>query len=443
MNTNFAPKTSLSLLTIALLSIAVSGCGPGQVDVPDPDQAQPGQFAGPDELGDVDRDLKAGPGELTLMSSCPNEGSQQPTTPNFASTIESYTGYVGQSKCSGSAGRGVSAFRDTVLATFTCTGDFGIMRACSSGGKSEHKEGRAWDWKLKNPRPAADALIKWLLASDKHGNRHAMARRLGIMYMIYNRKIWKAYQSDRGWQRYTGSNAHTDHIHFSFSWAGARKETTFWTARLAGKGDSGGNGGTNNGGGNTTPTSCFYGGIRGTCQATNAACTGTKRSGLGCASGNQCCLPPPSPTTPPPSSYGTCNYGGQNGVCQSTSTSCSGSYRSGLCPGNTSIKCCLPPKPSAPPVPPTSNWGSCSYSGQKGVCQSTSSSCSGSYRAGLCPGNSTIKCCLPPTSSTSSWGKCSYGGKSGVCQSTSNSCSGGSYRSGLCPGNNTIKCCLR
>jgi hypothetical protein len=25
-----------------------------------------------------------------------------------------------------------------------------------------------------------------------------------------------------------GTNPHTDHIHFSFSWAGARKQTSYW-----------------------------------------------------------------------------------------------------------------------------------------------------------------------------------------------------------------------
>jgi hypothetical protein len=99
------------------------------------------------------------------------------------------------------------------------------------GGKSEHKEGRAWDWGIQYPHPAADALLNWLLAPDQHGNQHAMARRFGIMYMIWNYKIWKAYQPEKGWQTYTGSSPHTDHVHFSFSWDGANKKTSYWTAQ--------------------------------------------------------------------------------------------------------------------------------------------------------------------------------------------------------------------
>jgi hypothetical protein len=80
------------------------------------------------------------------------------------------------------------------------------------------------------PHPAATALHTWLLATDSHGNPHAMIRRFGIMYMIWNKQIWKAYQPSKGWQAYTGSNPHTDHTHFSFSWDGADRQTSFWTS---------------------------------------------------------------------------------------------------------------------------------------------------------------------------------------------------------------------
>ena len=154
--------------------------------------------------------------------------AQYPPSRTFTSSPEGYTSYVGQASCNNAAKPGVVAFRDLILKTYPCTGDYGISRACSQGGKSEHKEGRAWDWKLNAPHPAADAVLNWLLATDKNGVKHAMARRLGIMYMIWNRKVWKAYQSSKGWQNYTGASPHTDHVHFSFSWDGANKKTSFW-----------------------------------------------------------------------------------------------------------------------------------------------------------------------------------------------------------------------
>jgi hypothetical protein len=54
-----------------------------------------------------------------------------------------------------------------------------------------------------------------------------MARRLGVMYIIFNRKIWRSY--DPGWGSYSGTNPHTDHIHISLSYDGSTGRTSFWT----------------------------------------------------------------------------------------------------------------------------------------------------------------------------------------------------------------------
>lgn len=134
-----------------------------------------------------------------------------------------------QHKCSTSAKPGVEAFRDFVLAAYPCTLDWGIVRACWQGGTSEHKEGRAWDWGVTTQQDAPYDLLRWLLATDIYGNEYAMARHFGIMYMIFNGKIWTAYEPHKGWQRYSGS-AHRDHVHFSFSWDGALKRTSYYTA---------------------------------------------------------------------------------------------------------------------------------------------------------------------------------------------------------------------
>ena len=155
-------------------------------------------------------------------------------SPSFSSGIEGYERYEGQKQCIGAEQAGVAAFKRMVLGAYPGTRNLGIIRACGVGGTSEHKEGRAWDWGVyatrSNEAAAAQEVINWLLATDAQGNRHANARRLGLMYMIWNRKVWKAYSSPHTWHTYTGSNPHTDHIHFSFGWRGARKQTSFWTA---------------------------------------------------------------------------------------------------------------------------------------------------------------------------------------------------------------------
>lgn len=152
--------------------------------------------------------------------------------------IEALAPYQGQTLCLPVPQPGVVAFRDLVLAAYPGTGDSGIARACNSeAGVSEHKEGRAWDWTVSINKPAqvaqVDDLMRWLTATDSYGNTAAMVRRLGIMYIIWNHRIWKSYQITKGWQPYTGPVPHTDHVHVSFSWAGAYQKTSYWTGVVA------------------------------------------------------------------------------------------------------------------------------------------------------------------------------------------------------------------
>ena len=154
----------------------------------------------------------------------------------YSAAIEPLAGYQAQMTCSPIAKPGVTDFSRRLLRAFPTTRSLGIVRACSAGGRSEHKEGRAFDWGV-TVRSAADrkrvaAVMTWLLKTDRFGNRYAMARRLGIQYMIWNRRIWGSYAADSGWRRYRGASPHTDHVHFSFTWAGARARTSFWTGKV-------------------------------------------------------------------------------------------------------------------------------------------------------------------------------------------------------------------
>ena len=170
-----------------------------------------------------------------VLLAAPAAAAPPTVTPGRA--IEALAPYQGQSMCDPVARPGAVALRALVLGAYPGTGDSGIVRACSAAGASEHKEGRAWDWRVSTANPThvrqvAD-LTAWLTAPDEHGNTAAMARRLGIMYMIWDAKIWKSYQADRGWQPYTGASPHTDHVHFSLSWAGAYGRTSYWTGTVA------------------------------------------------------------------------------------------------------------------------------------------------------------------------------------------------------------------
>ena len=65
-------------------------------------------------------------------------------------------------------------------------------------------------------------------ATDEYGHQFAMARRLGVMYVIFNGHIWSAYDAAAGWRPYLGPNAHTDHVHVSFDIDGGQGATSFW-----------------------------------------------------------------------------------------------------------------------------------------------------------------------------------------------------------------------
>ena len=169
-----------------------------------------------------------------LVPLSPAGAAPRTVTPGKA--IEAFAPYQPQTTCSPTVKPGTAALRSLVMQAYGGTGDYGIVRACSIGGRSEHKEGRAWDWKVSvsNATQVAqvDDFLRWALATDAYGNRSAQARRLGLMYVIWNHRIWNA--SSNSWKAYSGSDPHTSHVHLSLSWAGALKKTSYWTARVSG-----------------------------------------------------------------------------------------------------------------------------------------------------------------------------------------------------------------
>lgn len=142
--------------------------------------------------------------------------------------VEPVPRYVAQTSCDPRQKPGIAAFKKLVMAQYPSGKDWGSVRNCTDDGISEHLEGRAWDWNVnvKNATQFAQAaqLLTWLTDNDGYN-----ARRLGIMYIGYNARIWGAYRASEGWRPLSNSNPHTDHVHFSFTWNGAMKKTSFWT----------------------------------------------------------------------------------------------------------------------------------------------------------------------------------------------------------------------
>lgn len=151
--------------------------------------------------------------------------------------IEAPAAYQGQFLCRDELMPGVKAFRNLVLDTYPKTRSVSEVRACTDR-TSEHSDGRAWDWGVNvnnaKEKKQAESLIRWLTAPDEHGNDFAMARRLGLMYLIWNKRIWRAYSGEWGPYQCSGVTlCHKDHVHFSFGWAGAYKKTSYWGDTVA------------------------------------------------------------------------------------------------------------------------------------------------------------------------------------------------------------------
>jgi hypothetical protein len=149
---------------------------------------------------------------------------------HLPAAVDDLADYEGATTCA-DVQPGTRALRDLLLQTYGRQ-TIGTARSCPVGASvdSEHHEGRALDWMLDagDPADAATAreFLDWLLADDARN-----ARRLGVMYVIWDGQVWKSYRAAQGWQPYRGASPHTDHVHVSLSRRGGAGETSWWTGR--------------------------------------------------------------------------------------------------------------------------------------------------------------------------------------------------------------------
>lgn len=170
-----------------------------------------------------------------------------PTEKSFSAGIDAMPTWERESGCSPTEKPGPKYLRRLLLATYGPVSS-NIVRQCTAAD-SGHEEGRALDWMVSARVPAqkemGDAVVAWLQAPDGYGNPEAMARRLGISYVIWNNRTWRAYDPARGWTVYNGCQAkkrrattfdtvcHRNHVHISFTWDGALKRTSYYSGFVA------------------------------------------------------------------------------------------------------------------------------------------------------------------------------------------------------------------
>jgi len=164
-------------------------------------------------------------------------------------TLDWQAEYQGQKLCSDWAKPGAVQLSKLLADTYGKYTTY-ITRSCATAGVSEHEEGRAIDWmvdeEIPEERAKAEEFLEWVTAPGPNGELGAMARRMGIMYLIWDDKMWRVYRPEDGWQEYSGcsgkqsegydTSCHRDHIHMSLTWDGAYARTSFWTGEAETRG---------------------------------------------------------------------------------------------------------------------------------------------------------------------------------------------------------------
>ena len=180
------------------------------------------------------------------LAATPPDAIPVPAVPSgLSAEIDPLAAYQGQGICDALPKAGTDKLIALIQATYPGFADaIDSSRECADGNRSEHKEYRAIDWMIDSSKPAqfkvAQTFIRWLLATDSNGNKYAMARRLGIMYIGWNDRIWQSAPGEPSWSEITWFNCfanqgpdydtscHRNHIHLSLSWDGAAGFTSFW-----------------------------------------------------------------------------------------------------------------------------------------------------------------------------------------------------------------------
>lgn len=163
----------------------------------------------------------------------------------YVMPVEAYAGYEPQRRCRQTPQPGILLLAAAITAR---GGGYGaITRACTGTSTSEHKESRAFDWVLdaRNPtdQALATALLDEVFAPDDLGTPHALARRMGIMYVIWNDRMYASYDGFVE-KRYLSSGCrtrrtcsatlrHRDHMHISLTRQGAKGLTSWYAAQPA------------------------------------------------------------------------------------------------------------------------------------------------------------------------------------------------------------------
>lgn len=196
----------------ALEPLAIEGVVPDQEDLPQ----------------EWLQETPAGPAPAATEAPPSTDRVPAPPTKSLPGTLDAAPGWQATMSCDPNNKPGMVAFAELISDHYDRP-SYSTSRRCIAGNNSQHGEGRAVDWGMNafnaQDKAIGDAAATWLTK-----NNGEMARRFGIMSVIWNKKSWYLH-SPGSWRTYTGPSPHTDHLHISFTWDGAMKRTSWWSGR--------------------------------------------------------------------------------------------------------------------------------------------------------------------------------------------------------------------
>ena len=164
--------------------------------------------------------------------------------PPAAAGIEDFAHYQPEERCSPKAKPGAEYLAGWLVRTYG--GARGRIGAACTDSVSEHQEGRAVDWSndatTKAGRARVKEFLRDVLAADHRDRPAAKARRMGIMYVIWDDRMWAAWENFepepylhsacRKVKKCSTTLRHRDHVHVSLSRKGGFGRTSFYDGRL-------------------------------------------------------------------------------------------------------------------------------------------------------------------------------------------------------------------
>lgn len=159
----------------------------------------------------------------------------------YTAPPEDYASYQPEDGCRDRPRAGTKQLAAWVTKAFGGGTALASLRRCDRS-TSEHQDGRAIDWSMDAAKRADRREVRRFLgrifAADADGEGHALARRMGIMYVIWNDQMFSAYPSggadhferrDYGCGCGSKTARHRDHVHISLGLRGGRGLTSWYT----------------------------------------------------------------------------------------------------------------------------------------------------------------------------------------------------------------------